>query len=107
MAEQSDDHAMVDIEVVYAKPERQVLLTLSVPKGTTLLQAVQLSGLLTLFPEIGQNHLKLGVFGVICPPEQFVNLGDRVEIYRPLLNDPKEARRQRALTKQNDVEKKP
>ncbi len=97
MAEQSVEQACLDIEIAYAKPERQVLLTLNVPQGTTLLRAVQLSGLLTLFPEIDSNAMKLGVFGAICPPEQFVNPGDRVEIYRPLRNDPKEARRRRAL----------
>lgn len=99
MAEADAADGQVQIEVVYAKAEQQTLLTLTVAEGTTLQQAVKLSGLLTLFPEIDQNNLKLGVFGVVCPPDQVVNLGDRVEIYRPLLNDPKEARRQRALAK--------
>lgn len=100
MAEADAADGQVQIEVAYATAEQQTLLTLTVAEGTTVQQAVQLSGLLTLFPEIDPNDLRLGVFGVVCPFDRIVNLGDRVEIYRPLLNDPKEARRQRALTKQ-------
>jgi uncharacterized protein len=68
-----------------------------VPQGATIGQAVILSGLLERFPEISQSELKIGIFGVSCKPEQIVGQGNRVEIYRPLIHDPKEARRQRAL----------
>lgn len=95
----SDDENLLAIEVAYAKPEEQVIVNLNVPEGTTAEQAVQLSGLLSRFPEISLTELKVGIFGVICKLEQRVKQGDRVEIYRPLLNDPKEARRQRALKK--------
>lgn len=90
---------LVDIEVAYAQPEEQVIVSIKVPQGTTLEQAVNLSGLLARFPEINCSELKLGIFGTACKPEQAVKQGDRVEIYRPLIHDPKEARRQRALKK--------
>jgi uncharacterized protein len=95
----SDKETFVEVEVAYAKPEEQVIVKINVPQGTTIEQAVHLSGLLSRFPEISPSDLKLGTFGVACKPEQIVKQGDRVEIYRPLIHDPKEARRQRALKK--------
>ena len=91
------DKGLIEIEVAYAKPEEQVIVTVKVPQGTTLIQAAEESGLLVRFPEISHTDLKLGIFGVVCKPEQIVKQGDRVEIYRALIHDPKEARRQRAL----------
>lgn len=88
---------MVNVEVAYAKPEEQVIVTLVMEDGAIVEDAVKASGLLELFPEIALSELKLGVFGVACKLEQRVREGDRVEIYRALINDPKEARRQRAL----------
>ncbi|MEQ1543728.1 RnfH family protein [Methyloglobulus sp.] len=90
---------MIEIEVAYAKPEEQFIVTLNVSQGTTLQQAVELSGLLSRFPEISIPALKLGIFGSACKSEQVVKQGDRVEIYRSLIHDPKEARRQRAIKK--------
>ena len=95
----SGEEGLIEVEVAYAKPEEQAIITINVPQGTTLAQAVELSGLLGRFPEISHSDLKLGIFGVVCKPEQIVKQGDRVEIYRPLIHDPKEARRQRALKK--------
>jgi putative ubiquitin-RnfH superfamily antitoxin RatB of RatAB toxin-antitoxin module len=95
----SDEETLIEVEVAYAKPEEQVIVTISVPQGTTIEQAANLSGLLVRFPEISHSDLKLGIFGVVCKPEQIVKQGDRVEIYRALIHDPKEARRQRALKK--------
>jgi uncharacterized protein len=92
-----DDEGLIEIEVAYAKPEEQVIVTIKVPQGTTIGEAVIFSGLLERFPEISLSELKAGIFGVSCKPEQIVGQGDRVEIYRPLIHDPKEARRQRAL----------
>jgi putative ubiquitin-RnfH superfamily antitoxin RatB of RatAB toxin-antitoxin module len=94
-----DGRGLFELEVAYAKPEEQVIVTIKVPQGTTIGQVVQLSGLLARFPEISSSGLKVGIFGAACKPEQAVKQGDRVEIYRPLLHDPKEARRQRALKK--------
>ena len=88
---------MVALEVIYAKPEQLELVTLTMPEGATLEEAIQASGLLEKFPELALSGLNIGVFGVVCKPDQPVKEGDRIEIYRALLHDPKEARRQRAL----------
>jgi len=88
---------MVNIEIAYAKPEAQLIVALALPEETTLEAAVKASGLLERFPEIALSELNVGVFGVVCKPDQAINEGDRIEIYRPLRRDPKEARRQRAL----------
>ena len=97
--EVGSDKALIEIEVAYAKPEEQAVIAIKVRQGTTLMHAVEASGLLVRFPEIIHTDLRLGVFGVVCKPEQVVKQGDRVEIYRALIHDPKEARRQRALKK--------
>jgi putative ubiquitin-RnfH superfamily antitoxin RatB of RatAB toxin-antitoxin module len=88
---------MVNIEVAYAKPEQQAIVTLQMPEGSTVDAAIQESGVLERFPEIAMSELNAGIFGVVCKPDQPVKEGDRIEIYRALLHDPKEARRQRAL----------
>lgn len=88
---------MIEIEVAYAKPEEQALVELSLPEGATVEAAILASGLLKRFPEIAKSELKAGIFGVVCKLDQPVTAGDRIEIYRALLHDPKEARRQRAL----------
>jgi uncharacterized protein len=95
--EVSGDAGFIEIEVAYAKPEQQIIVTINVVQGTTLQQAVQLSGLLERCPDIIRCEFKVGVFGVVCKPDKLVTQGDRVEIYRSLLHDPKAARRQRAL----------
>ncbi|CAG7857862.1 hypothetical protein MCAMS1_02838 [biofilm metagenome] len=94
--ERLDEGDVVEIEVAYAKPEEQVIVNLTVPKNTTVEQAIQLSGLLSRFPEINPSTLKAGIFSLICKPDQLLRNGDRVEIYRPLIHDPKVARRIRA-----------
>jgi putative ubiquitin-RnfH superfamily antitoxin RatB of RatAB toxin-antitoxin module len=88
---------MVDVEVAYAKPEQQTIVTLAMPEGATVEAAIKASGLLERFPEIVMSELKAGIFGEVCKPDQPVREADRIEIYRPLLHDPKDARRQRAL----------
>lgn len=88
---------MVNVEVAYAKSEQQVIVTLIMPENATVEAALEASGLLERFPEIAGSELKVGIFGVVCRLDQPVREGDRVEIYRQLLHDPKEARRQRAL----------
>lgn len=88
----------LNIEVVYARPDVQELLPLVVPAGSTLLDAVRLSGLPARFPEIDLENGSFGIFGKIekSPQTRQLQSGDRVEIYRPLLIDPKEARKARA-----------
>lgn len=89
---------MISIEVVYALPERQCLLTLAVEENCTAFDAVRRSGIIEQFSDIDVASMRLGIFGkVIEQPTQYIlRNGDRVEIYRPLLIDPKAARRQRA-----------
>jgi putative ubiquitin-RnfH superfamily antitoxin RatB of RatAB toxin-antitoxin module len=88
---------MVNVEVAYAKPEEQVIVTLAMPEGATVEAAIKASGLLELFPEIELSELKAGIFGEVCKLDQTVKESDRIEIYRSLIHDPKDARRQRAL----------
>lgn len=90
---------MLDIEVAYAKPDQQVIVALKMPEGATVELAVSASGLLERFPEIDRADLIAGIFGSVCKLDQPLKPGDRVEIYRPLRHDPKEARRQRAAKK--------
>jgi putative ubiquitin-RnfH superfamily antitoxin RatB of RatAB toxin-antitoxin module len=86
----------IDIEVACATPRRQRVVALAVPSGCTVGEAVERSGLLQEFPELDPGQCKMGVFGSLRKPEDRVEAGDRVEIYRPLIADPKQARRQRA-----------
>lgn len=87
---------LIDIEVSYATPQKQAVVQLRLPPGSTLRQAVERSGLLREFPEISLETCKLGVFGRPRKAEDPLQAGDRVEIYRPLIADPKQARRVRA-----------
>lgn len=97
------DSSMIRVEVAYALPEKQTLLSLSVPAGTTALEAVEQSGILAIFPQIDVNTDKMGVFSQVLgtkgldePASYKLCERDRVEIYRPLIADPKEVRRRRA-----------
>lgn len=86
----------IEVEVAYARPERQLILKLEVPEGTTAIEAVRLSGIEEEFPEIEPEENRLGVFGKLCKADRILNPGDRVEVYRPLLADPRAARRELA-----------
>jgi len=88
-----DQH--ISIEVFYGTADTQLLVSLQVVAGTTAAEAVQLSGILERFPELKQQELDLGVFAEPCDGSRELMAYDRVEIYRPLLIDPREARRQR------------
>ena len=84
------------VEVVYALADRQVLLALEVPANASIADVIEQSGLLELFPEIDLGTNKVGVFGKLGKLTDTLHAGDRVEIYRPLIADPKEVRKQRA-----------
>ncbi|MFK7831259.1 MAG: RnfH family protein [Congregibacter sp.] len=85
------------IEVVYGTAEKQALLALDVPEGTTALQAAQRSDVASQFPGlIIDENTRVGIFGQLVSTGQVLREGDRVEIYRPLLADPKEVRKARA-----------
>jgi len=89
---------MIDIEVAYATAEQQLIVQVSVPVGTNLRRAVALSGIIKAFPELDVTNAALGLYGrkVAQPEAQAVSIGDRIEIYRPLIIDPKQARMNRA-----------
>jgi putative ubiquitin-RnfH superfamily antitoxin RatB of RatAB toxin-antitoxin module len=84
------------VEVAYALPQQQLIIQLKVPEGATAEQAVQQSGILQKFPDIDLAQNKLGIFGKLVKSDTLLRERDRVEIYRPLIADPKEVRRQRA-----------
>jgi len=86
----------ITVEVAYAMPERQRIISLQVEPGTTLLQAVQQSGICDEFPDIDPDSNKMGIFGKSQPQDTVLRNRDRVEIYRPLIADPKEVRKMRA-----------
>ncbi|MDA8383723.1 MAG: RnfH family protein [Betaproteobacteria bacterium] len=84
------------VEVVYAMPESQVLLHVEAAVGATVEQAIKASGILDKFPEIDLTRNKVGIFGRLVKLDASLREKDRVEIYRPLIADPKEIRRKRA-----------
>ena len=86
----------IKIEVAYATTDRQILLPVEVAVGTTAVQALEESGISSQFPRIDWKNRVIGIFGKVCNPDQVLIAGDRVEIYRALLMDPKQQRRQRA-----------
>ena len=98
----SEGEGPIKVEVAHARPENQVLLSFEAEQGITAREAVERSGILDQFPDIdltGEN--KLGIFGKLVKADQPLRDGDRVEVYRPLIADPKEVRRQRAKQKKN------
>lgn len=90
---------MIDIEVAYALPRQQFLIQEQVAEGTTIGEALSHSTIHQLVPHIDIVDGKVGLFGKIAKMTQVLKAGDRIEIYRPLVNDPKEARRRRATEK--------
>lgn len=85
------------VEIAYANPHEQVILTLRVEPGTRLEEAIKGCGILQRFPQIDLNNAKVGIFGKLASLDTTLQPGDRVEIYRPLIADPKEVRRERAV----------
>ncbi len=86
----------IHVEVAYALPRKQVILELAVEPDATLEQVIRASGILEQFPEINLAQNKVGVFGKLGKLTDTLHPGDRVEIYRPLIADPKLVRKQRA-----------
>lgn len=86
---------MINIEVAYAKPDKQVVIPLGVAAGCTVAQAIEASGILEQFPDINLDRQKVGIFGQVCARDKLLVDGDRVEIYRDLLQNPMDARRGR------------
>lgn len=86
----------IHIEVAYALPEHQTILETIVPAGATVEDGIRASGILNLFPDIDLDKQKVGIFSRAVPLSQPLAHRDRIEIYRPLIADPKAARRSRA-----------
>lgn len=87
---------MITITICYATPEKQVLITLEVEKSCTIDMAIKRSSIMQQCPEIKLSDCTVGIFGQRVRLDSNVQMGDRIEIYRPLTLDPKEARRVRA-----------
>lgn len=92
----------IEVEVVLAMPDRQELVTLDMKAGSTVAEAIKQSALPGMFEDFKLDLKQVGVFGRKVAPDTVLYDGDRVEIYRPLIADPKEVRRQRALKQAED-----
>jgi hypothetical protein len=86
----------VEVEVAYAREHAQALLPVKGEAGMTVADAIERSGIQSRFPEIDLKVNKVGIFGKVAKLDQVLGSGDRVEIYPPLIADPKQARKQRA-----------
>jgi hypothetical protein len=86
----------IRVEVAFALPDDQLIISLMVDEGTTVEQAIIHSGIIDQYPQIDFPDNKTGIFGKLTKLNQTVRDGDRIEIYRPLIADPKEVRRKRA-----------
>jgi uncharacterized protein len=91
----------IRVEVVYALPAEQFLAELELEEGATVRQAIERSGVLRRFPDIDPVRTRAGIFGRVTTGDTCLEDGDRVEIYRPLVVDPKDARRDRAGPRRN------
>lgn len=87
---------VLNVEVCYALPEKQLLIPVKLAPGATLQQALEASGILEKHREIDLKKNKFGIFAKLSKLDSVLRDGDRVEIYRPLIADPKEVRKQRA-----------
>ncbi len=95
-------HKQLHIEVAYAYPQQSHIIPLVVDIGTSFKQAIESSGILGRCPEIDLDSYKVGVFSKIRDLGELVSDGDRIEIYRNLIADPKQARRRRAELQKSD-----
>ena len=84
------------VDVIYALPHQQKVITINVTEGTTFIDALKQSQMIAFFPEIKEETVKLGTFGRLVKHDDILESGQRVEIYRPLIADPKDVRRRRA-----------
>ena len=89
----------IAVQVAYATPDEQVTVALDVPSGATVQEAIEISGLLDRFPDLDLAVNRVGIFGRLRRLDDMVKAGERIEIYRPLHADPKEARRRRAAAR--------
>lgn len=90
------ENNMIHIEVAYATPEEQVIIPIDIESGATAEQAIQQSKIQQLFTDINLTKQKIGIFSKPCKLDTVLRDGDRIEIYRPLIADPKAVRKKRA-----------
>ena len=90
------DEKHITVEIAYALPEQQLIITIQIAERSSIENAIQTSGILQRFPEIDLNMNKVGIFGKLAKLETSLRDMDRIEIYRPLIVDPKAVRRNRA-----------
>lgn len=90
------EQASFNVDVIYALPSQQKVITISVNPGCTFIDAVKQSEIASFFPEINLEDIKVGTFSRLVKPNDVIEPGQRVEIYRPLIADPKDVRRKRA-----------
>lgn len=91
----------IKVEVAFARPDTQLIVSLEVPPDATVEEVIGLSGIMEKFPEIDLAENKVGVFGKLTKLGNTLREGDRIEIYRKLIADPKEVRRRRAAEGKN------
>lgn len=91
-----DSNSTISIEVAYATEQTQKIVELSVPEHTAPREAVRLSGIQQLFPDEDLAAADIGIFGKAIKDDHLLKSGDRIEVYRPLIADPKEVRKRRA-----------
>jgi putative ubiquitin-RnfH superfamily antitoxin RatB of RatAB toxin-antitoxin module len=94
----------ITIEVAYALPEEQVILSLEVPSDCNVEDVIKRSGILESYPQIDISSDKVGIFGKMCKLTASLRDKDRIEIYRKLIADPKESRRQKAEIERKQAE---
>ncbi|MES2581012.1 MAG: RnfH family protein [Pseudomonadota bacterium] len=90
------DEALITVEVAYALPNKQLIIPVQVPQQSNIEAAIHASGILQSFPEINLSIHKVGIFGKLTKLDANIRHLDRIEIYRPLIADPKALRRKRA-----------
>jgi putative ubiquitin-RnfH superfamily antitoxin RatB of RatAB toxin-antitoxin module len=88
--------SLINIEVAYALPTKQVLIDVAIADGATVEQAIEVSNILSQFPSIDLKKTKVGIWSRVVRLTETLKDGDRIEIYRPLIADPKEIRKRRA-----------
>lgn len=93
---------MIKIELAYAKSDKQILMGLLVEDGTCIEEAIKASGIRERFPELNEAPLKIGIFSKLVSLEYILKENDRIEIYRPLIIDPKIARLQKVKQKRRE-----
>ncbi|CEO40185.1 hypothetical protein UA38_06565 [Photobacterium kishitanii] len=99
------DQPLIHVEVVYALPNVQRVLKLAVVAATPIQAIIEQSGILTMYPEIDLKTNKVGIYSRNVKLDATARDGDRIEIYRPLIADPREIRRKRAEQAKKDAEK--